>query len=86
MLLKTAGQQRIVGMMKPNERLFGDLRVCLCATKPIRCALRCARFSATVPLRDCDRRLRTIMVGARCEESLSFRSQEKEKARSDERA
>ena len=30
-------------------------------------ALRCARFSATAPLRDCDRRLRTIMVGARCE-------------------
>ena len=29
-------------------------------------ALRCARFSATAPLRDCDRRLRTIMVGARC--------------------
>ena len=49
-------------------------------------ALRCARFSATVPLRDCDRRLHTIMVGARCEESFSFRPQEKEKARSDERA
>ena len=49
-------------------------------------ALRCARFSATAPLRDCDWRLRVIMVGARCEESFSFRSQEKEKARSDERA
>ncbi len=49
-------------------------------------ALRCARFSATAPLRDCDWRLRVIMVGARCEESFSFRPQEKEKARSDERA
>ena len=49
-------------------------------------ALRCVRFSATAPLRDCNRRLRTIMVGARCKESLSFRPQEKEKARSDERA
>lgn len=49
-------------------------------------ALRCVRFSATALLRDCDRRLRTIMVGARCKESLSFRPQEKEKARSDERA
>ena len=51
-------------------------------------ALRCARFSATAPLRDCDWRLRVIMVGARCKESFSFRSQEKEKekARSDERA
>lgn len=49
-------------------------------------ALRCVRFSATAPLRDCDRRLHTIMVGARCEESFSLRLQEKEKARSDERA
>ena len=49
-------------------------------------ALRCARFSATAPLRDCDWRLHVIMVGARCEESFSFRPQEKEKARSDERA
>ena len=49
-------------------------------------ALRCERFSATAPLRDCDWRLRVIMVGARCEESFSFRPQEKEKARSDERA
>ena len=49
-------------------------------------ALRCARFSATTPLRDCDWRLRVIMVDARCEESFSFRPQEKEKARSDERA
>ena len=49
-------------------------------------ALRCARFSATAPLRDCDWRLHAIMVGARCEESFSFRPQEKEKARSDERA
>lgn len=50
------------------------------------CALRCARLSATTPLRDCDWRLRVIMVGARCKESFSFRPQEKEKARSDERA
>lgn len=49
-------------------------------------ALRCVRFSATAPLRDCDRRLHTITVGARCEESFSLRLQEKEKARSDERA
>jgi len=49
-------------------------------------ALRCVRFSATAPLRDCDWRLRAIMVNARCEESFSFRPQEKEKARSDERA
>lgn len=49
-------------------------------------ALRCVRFSATAPLCDCDWRLRVIMVGARCEESFSFRPQEKEKARSDERA
>lgn len=49
-------------------------------------ALRCVRFSTTAPLRDCDWRLRAIMVGARCEESFSFRPQEKEKARSDERA
>ena len=49
-------------------------------------ALRCARFSATTPLRDCDWCLRVIMVDARCEESFSFRPQEKEKARSDERA
>ena len=53
-------------------------------------ALRYARFSATAPLRDCDRRLRTIMVGARCEGFLqrltSAHPQEKEKARSDERA
>ena len=47
---------------------------------------RCALFSATAPLRDCDWRLRVIMVGARCKESFSFRPQEKEKARSDERA
>ena len=49
-------------------------------------AVRCVRFSATAPLRDCDWRLRAIMVNARCEESFSFRPQEKEKARSDERA
>ena len=49
-------------------------------------ALRCVRFSATAPLRDCDWRLRAIMVDTRCEESFSFRPQEKEKARSDERA
>lgn len=49
-------------------------------------ALRCVRFSATAPLRDCDWRLRAVMVNARCEESFSFRPQEKEKARSDERA
>lgn len=54
-------------------------------------ALRCARFSATTPLRDCDWRLHVIMVGARCEGLFLQRLapahlQEKEKARSDERA
>ena len=53
-------------------------------------ALRCVRFSTTTPLRDCDRRLRVIMVGARCKGFLqrlaSAHPQEKEKARSDERA
>ena len=49
LLLKTAGQQRIVGIMKPNERLFGDLRVCLCATKPIRCG--CGRCDACTAMR-----------------------------------
>ena len=49
-------------------------------------ALRCVRFSALASLLDCSWRLRVIMVDARCEESFSFRPQEKEKARSDERA
>ncbi len=49
LLLKTAGQQGIVGIMKPNERLFGDLRVCLCATKPIRCG--CGRCDACTAMR-----------------------------------
>lgn len=53
-------------------------------------ALRRVRFSATAPLRDCNLRLRTIMVGARCKGFLqrlaSAHPQEKEKARSDERA
>ena len=49
LFLKTAGQQRIVGIMKPNERLFGDLRVCLCATKPIRCG--CGRCDARTAMR-----------------------------------
>ena len=51
-------------------------------------ALRRVRFSATAPLRDCDWRLRAIMVGARCKGFLqrlaSAHPQEKEKARSDE--
>lgn len=54
-------------------------------------ALRCVRFSATAPLRDCDWRLRAIMVNARCEglflqRLIPAHLQEKEKARSDERA
>ena len=49
LLLKTAVQQRIVGIMKPNERLFGDLRVCLCATKPIRCG--CVHCDACTAMR-----------------------------------
>ena len=49
MFLKTAGQQRVVGIMKPAERLFDDLRVCLCATKPIRCG--CGRCDACTTMR-----------------------------------
>ena len=49
-------------------------------------ALRCARFSATAPLRDCDWRLRVIYGGRSLQRLTSAHPQEKEKARSDERA
>ena len=48
MLLKTAGQQRVVGITKPAERLYGDLRACLCATKPIRCGCGCCDACTTM--------------------------------------
>ena len=35
--------------MKPYGRLFGDLRACLCATKPIRCG--CVRRDACTTMR-----------------------------------
>ena len=74
LLLKTAGQQRIVWIIKPAERLFEDLWACLCATKPIRCGCgRCdacdflQRHRYAIAVGVCDWRLRVIMVGARCE-------------------
>jgi len=79
--------------MKPVERLYGDLRACLCATKPIRCGcVHCdahdflQRHRCTIAIGVCA----SFMVGARCKGFLqrlaSAHPQEKEKARSDERA
>ena len=84
--------------MKPNERLFGDLRVCLCATKPIRCG--CVRCDACTAIRTifCNgtvARLRlafarhlwwALVEKAFLQKLTSAHLQEKEKARSDERA
>lgn len=84
--------------MKPYERLFGDLRACLCATKPIRCG--CVHCDVCAAMRTIFRngtvaRLRLAFArhyGGRSLRRLFLQRlapahlQEKEKARSDERA
>ena len=74
--------------MKSNERLFDDLRACLCAATR---ALRYTGFSALASLLDCGWRLRVIYGGRSLKRLFlqrlaSAHPQEKEKARSDERA
>ena len=74
--------------MKPDGRLFGDPRARFWSRSLFSVSARTAMhaISALASLRDCDRHLRAIMVSACCKGPLSFRLQEKEKARSDERA